>query len=85
MKVLVHANFGGFDNVIDVPENSYKCFLKYNLHKLQNKDISMTGAREAGGSVFILASGAKILNTIQFSDSNRSLKDASRSHSVPCS
>lgn len=45
----------------------------------------MSGARGVGGSAFILASGAKILNTVQFSDSNRSLKDASHSHLVPCS
>ena len=80
-----HANFGGFCNVIDVPENSYEFFSKCSLHKLWNKDISTSGAREEGGSGFVLASGAKILNIIQFSDSNGRLKDPGHSHFVPCS
>lgn len=81
-----NANLGRSCTVIDVPESTYKCFSKCSLCKLWNKDTSTSGAREEeGGSGFVLASGAKILNIILYSDSHGGLKDPSHSHIALCS
>ena len=53
------TNFGGFCNVVDVPENSCECFSQSSLHKHWNKDVSMYGAREEGVTGFVVTSGAK--------------------------